>query len=170
MTGVTLALLHDRPGKPDYRNLRVVLRNHVFLPDDRRALLNSEQTAAMRWLTAASLPVIELEEAKTVRAVLEAISVNLDGTRAADSTFRRKRAVFHHALGYAVELGDLSANPLDRVNWKPAKISGEVDRRVVVNPTQARELMAAVTYVGRTRGAMLAGHVCLHVLRRPSAC
>jgi integrase len=72
-------------------------------------------------------------------------------------TFRRKRAVFHHALEYAAELGDLSANPLDRVNWKPAKITGEVDRRVVVNPAQARQLLVAVTYVGRSRGAMLAG-------------
>ncbi|WP_405140646.1 tyrosine-type recombinase/integrase [Sphaerisporangium sp. NBC_01403] len=157
LTGVTLALLHDRPGKPDTGTLRAVLRGHVFLPDDRRAPLDSEQAAAMRWLTAASLPVIELEEAKTARAALEAISVTLDGTRAADSTFRRKRAVFHHALEYAVELGELSANPLDRVNWKPAKVSGEVDRRVVVNPAQARELLVAVTYVGRTRGAMLAG-------------
>jgi integrase len=88
---------------------------------------------------------------------LEALSLKLDGTRAADATFRRKRAVFHHALEYGTELGELSANPLDRVNWKPAKISGEVDRRVVVNPAQARELLVAVTYVGRSRGTMLAG-------------
>ncbi|GAA3825886.1 hypothetical protein GCM10022226_53300 [Sphaerisporangium flaviroseum] len=157
MTGVTLALLRDRPGKPDVQVLRSVLRGHVFLPDGRRGSLDAEQAAALRWLTAASVPIVELEEAKNVRAVLEALSVTLDGQRAADSTFRRKRAVFHHALEYAVELGDLSANPLDRVNWKPAKVSGEVDRRVVVNPAQARELLVAVTYVGRSRGAMLAG-------------
>ncbi|MEO3809823.1 tyrosine-type recombinase/integrase [Sphaerisporangium sp. B11E5] len=157
MTGVTLALLRDRPGKPDPRVLRSVLRGHVFLPHDRRGSLDPEHASALRWLAAASLPMVELEEAKTVRTVLEALSVTLDGTRAADSTFRRKRAVFHHALEYAVELGDLSANPLDRVNWKPAKVSGEVDRRVVVNPAQARELLVAVTYVGRSRGAMLAG-------------
>lgn len=157
MTGVTLALLHDRPGKPTTAIMRVVLRKYAFLPEDRRATLDPEQAAALRWLNAASLPVVELEDAKTARAALEALSVTLDGTRAADSTFRRKRAVFHHALEYATELGDLSANPLDRVNWKPAKISGEVDRRVVVNPAQARELLVAVTYVGRSRGPMLAG-------------
>ncbi|MET8145365.1 tyrosine-type recombinase/integrase [Sphaerisporangium sp. NPDC005288] len=157
MTGVTLALLHDRPGKPTTAIMRTVLRKHTFLPDDRRSTLDPEQAAALRWLMAASLPIVELEDAKTARAALEALSVTLDGTRAADSTFRRKRAVFHHALEYAAELGDLSANPLDRVNWKPAKISGEVDRRVVVNPAQARELLVAVTYVGRSRGAMLAG-------------
>jgi integrase len=80
----------------------------------------------------------------------------LDGSAAATNTFRRKRAVFHHALEYAVELGELAANPLDRVKWKPTKPNNVVDHRVVVNPRQTRELLAAVTYVGRTRGPMLA--------------
>jgi hypothetical protein len=35
------------------------------------------------------------------------------------------------------------------VKWKPPKVAELVDRRVVVNPRQARELLAAVTYVGR---------------------
>jgi integrase len=36
------------------------------------------------------------------------------------------------------------------VKWKPPKVAEVVDRRVVVNPRQARELLTAVTYVGRT--------------------
>ncbi len=156
MTGVTLALLKEQAGKPDMSLLRNVLRGHVFLPGGRRKSLDHDETAALRWLLAASLPVADLADAKKARAALEALSLRLDGTRAADSTFRRKRAVFHHALEYAVELGELPANPLERINWKPAKVTGEVDRRVVVNPRQARELLTAVTYVGRSRGAMLA--------------
>lgn len=35
-------------------------------------------------------------------------------------------------------------------------MSGEVDRRSVVSPSQARELLTTVTYVGRSRGPMLA--------------
>src|SRR6476660_7470282 len=46
-------------------------------------------------------------------------------------------------------LEELSANSLDRVKWKPPMIAEVVDRRVVVNPRQARELLTAVTYVGR---------------------
>ena len=38
---------------------------------------------------------------------------------------------------------------LDRVKWKPPKVAEVVDRRVVVNPRQARELLTAVTYIGR---------------------
>jgi hypothetical protein len=44
---------------------------------------------------------------------MESLALQLDGQPAASSTFRRKRAVFKHALGYPVELGDLVANPLD---------------------------------------------------------
>src|SRR5580704_5412088 len=73
-----------------------------------------------------------------------------------------RRSVFHNVLGYAAELEELSANPLDRVKWKPPKVAEVVDRRVVVNPRQARELLTAVTYVGRPwrgrhRGEQLAG-------------
>jgi integrase len=52
-------------------------------------------------------------------------------------------------LDYAAELEELSANSLGRVKWKPPKVAEVVDRRVVVNPRQARELLTAVTYVGR---------------------
>ncbi|WP_218128669.1 hypothetical protein [Nonomuraea maritima] len=54
-----------------------------------------------------------------------------------------------------MELEELSANPLHKVKFRKAKVSGEIDRRSVVNPSQARELLTAVTYVGRFRGAML---------------
>ena len=62
---------------------------------------------------------------------------------------RAQVAVFYSVLGYAVEMEELSANSLDRVKWKPPKVAEVVDRRVVVNPRQARELLTAVTYVGR---------------------
>jgi integrase len=87
---------------------------------------------------------------------INALALRLDGKAAAASTFRRKRAVLRHALEYAVELEELLANPLDRVKLRQTKANGEIDRRVVVNPTQARELLVALTYCGRTRGPMLA--------------
>ena len=77
------------------------------------------------------------------------MTVRLDGTSAAATTIHRKRSVFYNVLGYAAELEELSANSLARVNWKPPKVADVVDRRVVVNPQQARELLTAVTYVGR---------------------
>ncbi|MFD1940064.1 tyrosine-type recombinase/integrase [Nonomuraea mangrovi] len=55
-----------------------------------------------------------------------------------------------------MELEELSANPLHKVKFRKTKTNGEIDRRCVVNPKQARALLTAVTYVGRTRGPMLA--------------
>jgi integrase len=67
---------------------------------------------------------------------------------------RRRRSVFYNVLQYAVELEKLDYNPIDKVKVQARrkKVVGEVDRRVVVNPRQARELLCAVTYVGRRGG------------------
>ncbi|MEU7857886.1 site-specific integrase [Nonomuraea sp. NPDC049141] len=157
LVAVTLVLTTDRKGRPGTAVLRRGLFKHVFLPEERQPELDGQAAAALRWLEAASLPVNELKETRHARAALEALAVCLDGTKAAPSTFRRKRAALHTALEYAVELEELDANPLDRVKWRPVKSSNLVDRRVVVNPRQARELLIAVTYIGRTRGPMLAG-------------
>ncbi|RSN66628.1 site-specific integrase [Actinomadura sp. WAC 06369] len=143
------------PGRPDAGLLRTLLRRYVFVPDDRRPDVSPYLGLALRWLEAASMPITALDEPRLARAALEALALQLGGQPAAASTFRHKRAVFKHALGHAVELGDLAANPLDRVKWRPPKQSGAVDRRVVVNPSQARELLTAVSYVGQSRGPRL---------------
>ncbi|MFF3671308.1 tyrosine-type recombinase/integrase [Microtetraspora malaysiensis] len=156
LSNVTPVLTTDRPGRPDDETLRRALREFAFVPADRRPPQTPEIAGALRWLETASLPLTALEDAKHTRSALEALALLLDGKAAAASTYRRKRAVFHHALDYAVELEELSANPLDRVKLRRAKTTDEIDRRAVVNPDQARELLTAVTYCGRTRGPMLA--------------
>ncbi len=57
----------------------------------------------------------------------------------------RKRAVLHNALQYAVELELLPANNLGRVGWRAPRVTDVVDRRVVINPRQAEELLTAIT-------------------------
>ncbi|MEV6862545.1 tyrosine-type recombinase/integrase [Streptosporangium subroseum] len=156
LANITSVLMNDLPGRPDDEIIRRALREFSFLPEDRRPVPSPEIARAVRWLEAASLPLSALEEAKHTRAALEALALMLNGKAAATSTYRRKRAVFHHVLEYAVELEELSANPLHKVKLRKAKSDGEIDRRSVVNPAQARELLTAVTYVGRSRGLMLA--------------
>jgi len=85
------------------------------------------------------------------RRRLDAICVLQDGRAAGATTIARKRSVFANVIRYAVELEEMPSNPLDRLSWKPPKVSEVVDRRVVVNPRQARELLTAVTYVGQLR-------------------
>jgi hypothetical protein len=48
--------------------------------------------AALSWLERASLPLSELTSAENAREGLNALSVNLDGKRAAATTYRRKRS------------------------------------------------------------------------------
>lgn len=66
--------------------------------------------------------------------------------------------MFNNALQYAVEIEALPANNLDKIGWSAPKVSDVVDRHVVINPRQARELLTAVTYVGPLdRGQHLRG-------------
>jgi integrase len=162
---VTPALTKEEPGRPDVETLRTVLRRYALLPEDRRIELDAKMRTALRWLERASLPVRALEHPPTVHAALNALSLKMDCTRAATTTYRRKRAVFYNVIEYAVELEELADNPLDRIKSKrrSLKIAQEVDRRAVVNPRQASELLTAVTYCGRTRGQhMRAMFACMY--------
>mgnify|MGYP002620877114 CR=1 FL=1 len=156
LSTVLPALTKDRPGRPDADTLRTALRKFALLPASKRPDPPLEIIKAVRWLEAASLDLADLNETKTVRLALDAIALRLDGQAASANTIRRKRAVLHAVLEYAVELEELPANPLHRIKWKPPKTTETVDPRVVVNPRQARELLTAVTYVGkRGRGQRL---------------
>jgi integrase len=84
-----------------------------------------------------------------VRLALAACATTLAGKPAAGSTQRRKRSVFYNALGYAVELGLLGSNPVDRIQWTAPAVAQSVDRRVVVSPAQAEMLLTAVGRLGR---------------------
>ncbi|MFD8280775.1 tyrosine-type recombinase/integrase [Streptomyces solisilvae] len=143
------SLVKQVRGRPESAVLRRSLRSYL-LPVPRRSRERPDDVAAaVRWLEKASLPVAELTEIGHVHALVDALSRKLDGKPAANQTYRRRRAVTFNALEYAVELEMLPSNPLGRVRRKRGQQPvQEVDRRVVVNPKQARELLNAVTYVG----------------------
>ncbi|GAB3816649.1 tyrosine-type recombinase/integrase [Micromonospora zhanjiangensis] len=152
---VTPALVRDQAGRPARDELRRVLLDHVLPPAVRRSEVPAELAPALRWLRRNSLPLNEVGEMAVVRAALDVLAVRLDGRPAAPTTVRRKRSVFYNVLQYAVELEALEFNPVDkiRVRAQRAKVAESVDRRVVVNGRQARELLTAVSYVGE-RGAV----------------
>lgn len=165
-------LTKDEPDRPDPEAIRRALRKYLLLPPDKRPELTSDLTVAVTWLESASLPLIDLNEARHVLDALDALTVNLDGTKAGASTISRKRAVLHHMLEYAAEVKALPANPLHTVKWNPPKTTQTVDPRVVVNQHQARALLAAVVRTGdqrRGRGRRLkAFFACMyHAAMRP---
>jgi integrase len=167
------ALTTDEPGRPDAKELRGVLRKYLLLPPDKRLQPPDDMVNTIRWLETASLPVTVVGEARHVRAALDALTVNLDGTKSGATTIARKRGVFFNILEYAVEIETLPANPIPKLKWKPPKTSQTVDPRVVVNQDQAQALLEAVKTVGdlqRGRGQRLSAmFACMYyAAMRPS--
>jgi len=148
---VTPTLVRPLPGAPDVAILRRALREYALPPAARQLNRPPDIAAALRWLERASLPLPDLTDAAVIRPALDALGLTLDGRQAAATTTRRKRSVFYNVLQYAVELELLDYNPVDklRVRSNRRKVTHEVDRRVVASTRQVRELLAAVTYVGR---------------------
>jgi len=136
---ITLALTEGHRTFPDPALLRRALFGYAFNSASASRPAPEEIARALDWTAKASLPVAALEEPATARAVLGACARRLDGTPAAATTTRRKRAVFANALGYAVELGLLPANPLDRIQWKAVAVAETVDRRSVASPAPGRQ-------------------------------
>jgi integrase len=158
-TFIPAMVAEDLPDWLEPLTLRRALRHYALAPASRLQDRPREIASALRWLERASLPVSEVGKSLHARAALDAISVRLDGSAAGATTIARKRSVFANVLKYAIEVEELSSSPLDRLSWKPPKVSEVVDRRVVVNPRQARELLTAVTYVGQQpRGGYSRGH------------
>jgi hypothetical protein len=90
----------------------------------------------------------DLADPEVFEDVLYRLSCKLDGTPAAGDTYRRRRWALNTALEHAVVTGYLSENPLQRARRKHVGSSDLVDRRVLVNAVQARQLLTAVSYVG----------------------
>lgn len=157
---VTAALVHDRPNRPDFADLYRALVRYALPPGDRADERPPEVARMLRWLESASLPLAALDDEQHVERALTALALRLDGKAAAATVARRKRAVFYNVLDMA-STGKgrvLAANPLDAMKWKPPEAGEKVDRRVVCNPRQARELLIALSYVGgldRHRGRRL---------------
>ncbi|MGY6025939.1 tyrosine-type recombinase/integrase [Streptomyces spinosirectus] len=161
LTSVTMELLMERAGRPSDEEIRKALRNWAFVlpaPNDREVPDTVQNV--LHWVAKASRPLADLAEPATARAVLDGLKLKLDGTAAAAETVRRKRRTLVNAANYAVDLGELRDNPITAVRWQKPKVSNQVDPRVVANPEQARNLLAAVSYVGgyrRARGRRLVG-------------
>ena len=159
LTAVTPVLVREGAQPPDGVDLRRALSDWAFNAPAQAQPVPEEHSGAIAWITKQSLPLGALEEPSVVRLALGALSVKLDGRPAANATITRKRATFHNALEYGVELGAFDANPLRRVRVRLPKTDDAIDRGVVVNPTQARALLAAV----RERNPALEGFfACLY--------
>lgn len=142
---VTPALLATGRGAPSDKDIRAALYGWSFNKARRDAGEPPSALAdAVRWLKCNTVSLSALADAALVRKALDKLALRMNGRAAAPSTVARKRAVFSGALKYAVELRLLESHPLTLVSWVAPKHDGEIDRKAVINPEQARGVLAAV--------------------------
>jgi site-specific recombinase XerD len=145
LTNATLALTTSDRGRPSDADLRKALTAWAFnLGAAARAEQPAAVTDALAWLDRNTRNVEDLAEPAVVRGLLDALARKDDGTAAAPGSVQRQRGVLVNLAEYAVERRLLPRNPVTDLAWKVPRTVISVDRRVVVNPTQARALLDAV--------------------------
>jgi integrase len=153
----TLALLSTERGRPEVTLLRTALISWAFNvrtrstktpPDDIRRTLD--------WLSRNTHAIRDLEDAEVSRRILDALTKTQDGKVASAGTIQRRRGVIVNALSQAVERKLLHKNPVVSLSWTAAKTVKALDKRVVLNSTQARALLGAVRYQGPSGSGLVA--------------
>lgn len=143
LTAATPAMLTETRGRPDDPSIRRALARWGF-NTKQRAEPPADVAEVLSWVARNSTPLSALADATIARQVLHQATGRLDGKIAAASTARRHRTILANAMDYAVELNLLDSNPIRALKWTAPRVSGQVDRRCVVNPGQARDLLDAV--------------------------
>lgn len=141
----TMAAFDASPSRPE--EVRRALQGWAFNTSVRQRAAGeplAEYAQAIRWAIKHSPTVEEVAQSPRLRRVLDGLTVRLDGQPASPSTVARKRSALYSALQYAVEIEVIAAHPMDRISWRPPVHTDVVDRRVVVNPSQARALLNEV--------------------------
>ena len=163
---VTPALTWPTAWRAPARTLRAALYGHVFSSQRHARPMDPSEARAIEWLARASLPVRRLSEPQIVRGALDALTVRMDGSRAAAATVARKRAVFHEAFGLLRRTRTLPANPVSQVRWTAPTATTAVNVQAVASPAQVRAILAEVA---RLRPELTAFFGCLYyaALRPP---
>ncbi|TQE34621.1 tyrosine-type recombinase/integrase [Streptomyces ipomoeae] len=149
MATVTPIIVKDTKGMANHRLVRRALYSWAFNVNRWDKEPPPEVKEVLSWFERKSLPVSALSEKMLVRKALNACTKRMDGKTSSGSVIARKRAIFHQALGYAVDAEMLTENPMHGLQWKaPEKVEEEVDPECVPDPEMAERLLAAVRAQG----------------------
>ncbi|OJF10052.1 tyrosine-type recombinase/integrase [Couchioplanes caeruleus] len=160
LANVTPALLASTHGSPSDAEIQRALYAWSFNKTRREGgSPPAELAPTVRWLEAHTMKLTDLNNAEVIRKALDTLSLRQDGRAAAATTVARKRGVFYSALRYAVELRRLPSHPMEHVQWIAPRSEDEVDRRSVINPAQALQLLTAVS---RQAPRLVAFFACMY--------
>lgn len=140
-----------------------------------RIRYRSEAVSCIHWVSlrrsSTDRPLGDLADPGVFEDVLYRLSYKLDGTPAAGDTYKRRRRALNTALEHAVVVGELPENPLQGARRKHVGSNEVVDRRVLVNAVQARQLLKSLLrrVLGSLPRAAPGGFLRGPVLRGPAA-
>jgi hypothetical protein len=89
---------------------------------------------ALWWIEHNTQPASALATSDVLRAVLDGLTVRLDGKPAAASVVSRRRKIFNTIVEYAVECGLLDSNPVRALRWQATRSVYTVDRAPWLTP------------------------------------
>lgn len=144
----TPALLATSRGAPKPAELRAALYGWAFNVKARADSPPPRLAATVGWVERNTVNLTDLGDPDTLRKVLNQLARKIDGSPAAATVVARKRAVLFNLLGYAVDKKHFTMNPMMSMRWKTPKVADAIDRRRVVNSSQAQALLEAVAAQG----------------------
>ena len=168
LTNATLAVITGDRGRPEDDELRTALARWAFTVRSDADVPPDDVANALAWIERNTRDVGELARPAVTRTVLDRLELTKDGRPAAPSTVQRQRGVLVNLAEYAVERRLLGENPITALPRKALKVAQAVDRRVVVNPEQARTLLNALA-AEEPSGDRLVAFFGADVLRRAAA-
>ncbi|MET8974337.1 site-specific integrase [Streptomyces sp. NPDC004539] len=157
LAAAALGMMADKPDAPELRLVRRAVR-WVVVPAHEKEEPPSDLEEVCTWLTENSLPLSALKDHTVAEDVHYRLAYKLDGKLAAKDTYKRRRRNFNAAMEYAIKRGYIDENPVGELVRHATAQQGTIDPRILMNPVQAREFLAAVSYVGsvhRNRGRRL---------------
>ncbi|MFI0736822.1 tyrosine-type recombinase/integrase [Streptomyces sp. NPDC021100] len=157
LASAALGMMGEGPDAPDLLAVRRAVRWAV-VPAHEGEEPPPDLENACAWLACNSLPLSALRKPGVAEDVHYRLTYRLDGKLAARETYKRRRRCFNAAIAYAIQSGYLGENPVAEFERPATARSPSIDRRILMNPTQAREFLIAVSYVGsinRNRGRRL---------------
>ncbi len=164
LTAATMFMIISDGQQPDGARIRAALNRWGYNTLRRDATDKPEWvTETLRWVAGHTRPAADLEDRDTLRGLLDGIAHRLDGSPRSAAVASRWRKIIGNLAEYAVERDILTENPVSQAGRKaPQRTSMVVDRRRVVNPTQAWTLLDAVAAQGPTGQRLHAYFGCLY--------
>jgi integrase len=145
LTAVTVLMIANDRRRPNAKLIRHALNRWAFNTQRRDSEdCPYEVRTALKWIAENTRQVSDLAKPDVLRAVLDGLTVQLNGQPMAPSVVGRRRRIFGTSVAYAVERGLLVGNPIGPLKWTAPRSNSVIDRRSVANPVQIRTLFDAV--------------------------